>query len=164
VTTVPALARRVMGDRVKDVFRFHVTRVGVLYVASIVLIGIAALNTGNNLLYIIVAVMLGAILISGIASAMMLRNVQLEVQLLDRVFAGQPANTRVKLKNVHERMPSFSITVTPVHPAASTPRWQWLRSSFTFPPGRSDERAWLSLPDRQLKRIPGVSVTQIVQA
>src|SRR5262249_26210816 len=100
----------------------------------------------------------------GIASAMMLRNVQLEVQLLDRVFAGQPANTRVKLKNVHERMPSFSITVTPVHPAASTPRWQWLRSSFTFPPGRSDERAWLSLPDRQLKRIPGVSVTQIVQA
>jgi uncharacterized protein (DUF58 family) len=164
VTTVPVLARRVMGQRVRDVFQFEVTRVGMLYVASIVLIGIAALNTGNNLLYIIVAAMLGAILISGFASAIMLRTVQLEVRLFDRVFAAQPAKATVILKSVRKRMPAFSITVKPIGPPASSPSWQWVRSTFTFPPGRSKDEIWLRLPDRQLKRIPKSAAAPVINS
>ncbi len=69
LTTVPYLARRVAASRVRDAFDYDVTAVGIIYVLAVLLIGIAALNTGNNLLYIIVAAMLAAILISGIASA-----------------------------------------------------------------------------------------------
>ena len=153
LTTVPVLARQVVGNRVRDAFQFDVTRVGIFYVISIVLIGIAALNTGNNLLYIVVAVMLGAILISGIASAVILRNVQLEVRVVDRVFAGQPVKAIVRVRNMRKRLPLFSLAVKPIAPEKSN-GWQWVRSTFAFPPGRKDDRVWLTLPDRQLRRVP----------
>ncbi len=79
LTTVPYLARRVAGDRVRDAFDYDVTRVGIIYVLTILLIGIAALNTGNNLLYVIVAAMLAAILVSGVASAVVLRDLELDI-------------------------------------------------------------------------------------
>ena len=72
LTTVPYLARRVAGSRVRDAFKYDVTGVGIVYVVSVLLIGVAALNTGNNLLYVIVASMLAAILVSGVASAIVL--------------------------------------------------------------------------------------------
>src|ERR1700683_4800516 len=55
LTTVPYLARRGARARVQNAFDYDVTRVGIAYVVTVVLIGIAALNTGNNLLYIVVA-------------------------------------------------------------------------------------------------------------
>src|SRR6202451_3347995 len=52
LTTVPYLARRVAAARLRDAFDYDVTRIGVAYIVTVLLIGIAALNTGNNLLYI----------------------------------------------------------------------------------------------------------------
>ena len=66
LTTVPYLARRVAGAGIRDAFDFDVTKVGIVYVAIVLLIGIAALNTGNNLLYIVVAAMLAAIWSQGL--------------------------------------------------------------------------------------------------
>src|SRR5882757_3131927 len=63
LTTVPYLARRVAVEQFKDVFDYEVTKAGIIYIVGVVLIVIAALNTGNNLLYIIVAALLGAILV-----------------------------------------------------------------------------------------------------
>src|SRR5438046_1405120 len=83
LTTVPYLARRVAASHVRDAFDYDVTAVGIIYVLAVLLIGIAALNTGNNLLYIIVAAMLAAILISGIASVAVLRDLEVERGLPD---------------------------------------------------------------------------------
>jgi len=152
LTTVPFLARRVAGNRVRDAFQFDVTRVGAVYVASIVLLGVAALNTGNNLLYIVVAVMLAAILVSGLASAMALRNLELDVRLPQRIFAGQPAQATVQLRNVRKRVPSFSVTVRPVPSAEAKIQWHWVRSTFVFPLKNLGQKHWLRIPDRQLKR------------
>src|SRR5262245_53389938 len=66
LATVPHLAQRVVSSRLRDVVDYEVTRTGVVYVVLTVLIAIAALNTGNNLLYIIVAAMLAAVVVSGI--------------------------------------------------------------------------------------------------
>src|SRR5689334_13263522 len=44
LTTVPYLARRVSTIRLRDAFDYDVTRVGIIYVVTILLIGIAALN------------------------------------------------------------------------------------------------------------------------
>src|SRR5579862_2248908 len=60
LTTVPYLMRRVSAARMRDAFEFEVTRVGIGYVVCTLLLGVAAMNTGNNLLYIIVAAMLAA--------------------------------------------------------------------------------------------------------
>ena len=61
---------------------YEVTRAGALIPMLItVVIGIAAINTGNNLLYVIVSSLLAAIIVSGIASAIVLRSLELDVLL-----------------------------------------------------------------------------------
>src|ERR1700722_18199987 len=69
LTTVPYLARRVVASRVREAMDYDVTRAGMIYILISVVIGIAAINTGNNLLYVVVAALLSAILVSGVASA-----------------------------------------------------------------------------------------------
>src|ERR1700723_3352614 len=95
LVTVPYLARRVALERLRDTFDYEVTRVGVVYVLVTLVIGIAALNTGNNLLYIVVAAMLSAILVSGVASAVVLRDLVLDVRLPEHLFAGRSALGRI---------------------------------------------------------------------
>src|SRR5690349_16426964 len=50
LATVPYLARRVVTSHVRDVFDYDITKEGVFYIVLTLIIGIAALNTGNNLL------------------------------------------------------------------------------------------------------------------
>src|ERR1041385_2262284 len=114
LTTVPYLARRVAVEQFKDVFDYEVTRVGIFYMVGVVLIAIGALNTGNNLLYIIVATLLAAILISGIASALVLRALELDVRLPDHLFAGQPAAGKALVSNTRRWLPSFSVSLVPI--------------------------------------------------
>src|ERR1700757_2156364 len=73
LTTVPHLARRVAVKSLRDAVDYEVTRAGIIYVIGTLLIGIAALNTGNNLLYIVVAAMLAAIAVSGYVYALVFR-------------------------------------------------------------------------------------------
>ena len=63
ITTVPYLAKRVVIHRVREAFDYDITREGVVYLGIVLVIGVAALNTGNNLLFIVVSAMLAAILI-----------------------------------------------------------------------------------------------------
>jgi uncharacterized protein (DUF58 family) len=153
LTTVPYLARRVAGGRVRDAFDYDVTRVGIIYVITVLLIGIAALNTGNNLLYVIVAAMLAAILVSGVASAVVLRELEVEVSLPEQVFAGQPAPGRIVVRNRRRWLPSFSISVIPLTRNKSSAHWRWVPTTFGFPPGQPPARQWVRLPDRQLRHV-----------
>ena len=153
LTTVPYLARRGARARVRNAFDYDVTRVGIAYVVTVVLIGIAALNTGNNLLYIVVAAMLAAILVSGVASALVLRDLQLDVRLPEHVFARRPTVGRIFLRNPRRWLASFSINVVSLHPDEAGKQWRWLPATFSFPPGRPPEKGWIKLPDRQLRRV-----------
>jgi uncharacterized protein (DUF58 family) len=153
LTTVPYLARRVAGGRVRDAFDYDVTRVGVIYVMTVLLIGIAALNTGNNLLYVIVAAMLAAMLVSGVASAGVLRELELDVGLPEQVFATQPAPARILVRNRRRWLPSFSVSLIPLLEDMPAKHWQWVPTTFGLPPGQPPERQWLKLPDRQLRRV-----------
>ena len=152
LTTVPYLARRVAVSRLRDAFDYDVTRIGVAYVVTVLLIGIAALNTGNNLLYIIVAAMLAAILVSGVASAVVLRDLQLDVHLPEHVFAGRAALGRIVLRNPRRWLPSFSVNVVAIK-NESLKRWRWMPATFAFPPKRAPGEQWINLPDRRLRRV-----------
>jgi uncharacterized protein (DUF58 family) len=153
LTTVPYLARRVAKGRIRDAFDYDVSRVGVIYVVSVVFIGIAALNTGNNLLYIIVAAMLAAIVVSGLGSALVLRGLELDVRLPEHVFARRPIAGKIILRNRRRWLPSFSVRVVPIEKAKPGKRWRWTPATFVFPPGRSPEQQWIRLPDRRLLRV-----------
>jgi len=116
LTTVPYLARRAAAARIRDALDYEITGVGITYILMVLLIGIAALNTGNNLLYIIVAAMLAAILASGVASAITLRNLHLEIQLPEHVFASRPILGHIFLRNLRRWMPSFSVNIVSLQP------------------------------------------------
>jgi uncharacterized protein (DUF58 family) len=154
LTTVPYLARRVAASRIRDAFDYDVTPVGIMYVLAVLLIGIAALNTGNNLLYIIVAAMLAAILISGIASAVVLRGLEGELRLPEHVFAGTAFSGAILLRNRRRWAPAFSISVVGINKERATKHWQWTPAKFSFPPGRQAGKQWLEIPDRRLRRVP----------
>jgi uncharacterized protein (DUF58 family) len=155
LVTVPYLARRVAVERMRESFDYDVTRVGVVYVLVTLVIGIAALNTGNNLLYIVVAAMLAAILVSGIASAWVLRWLRLDVRLPEHVFAGRPVHGRIVLQNPRRLLPSFSIRVVSTRKKRKkvVKQWQWESTTFAFPFNRPREEQWLRLPDRRLRRV-----------
>jgi len=153
LTTVPYLARRVAGAHIRDAFDYDVTRVGMVYVAIVLVIGIAALNTGNNLLYIVVAAMLAAILVSGFASAMVLRDLELDVRLPEHVFAGRATLGRIVLRNPRRWLPSFSVNVVPVKKNSAGKHWQWMPATFAVPPGRPPEKQWIQFRDYKLRRV-----------
>jgi len=159
LVTVPYLARRVALERIRESFDYEVTRGGIVYVLLTLVIAIAALNTGNNLLYIIVAAMLAAILVSGTASAIVLRRLEVDIRLPEHVFAGRAVLGRIVLRNPRRWLPSFSIRVRAARKTRQVPEkhWQWEPTTFAFPANRPPERQWLRLPDRRLRRVQAVT-------
>jgi uncharacterized protein (DUF58 family) len=156
LVTVPYLARRVALERLRQTFHYEVTKAGVIYVLVTLVIGIAALNTGNNLLYIVVAAMLAAILVSGVVSALVLRGLELEVRVPEHMFAGRPVMARVVLHNPRRFLPSFSIRVVPAHAKKDKKirkQWKWERTTFTFPLDRPPENQWVRLRDWSVRRV-----------
>ncbi len=152
--TVPYLARRVALERLRQTFHYEVTKAGVVYVLVTLVIGIAALNTGNNLLYIVVAAMLAAILVSGVVSALVLRGLQLDVRLPEHVFAGRPVVGRIALRNAGRALPSFSIRVVPARKQTKVRKeWRWEPTTFVFPLNRSPQNQWVRLRDWSVRRV-----------
>ncbi len=152
LTTVPYLARRVVASRLREAIDYEVTRAGTIYILITVVIGIAALNTGNNLLYVIVSALLAAIIVSGIASAVVLRGLGLDVLLPEHVFAARPMRARFLLRNASSWMPSFSVRIVPAKRKPAR-KWQWEAYTFGWPRGRKAEEQWFRLPDRRLRRV-----------
>lgn len=153
LVTVPYLARRVAIERLRQTLRFDVTRAGVIYVLVTLVIGIAALNTGNNLLYIVVSAMLAAILVSGIVSAAVLRGLELEVRLPEHVFARRSATARIDLHSLRRFLPSFSIGVVSAdRDKNDRKQWKWERTTFSFPRNRVPENQWLRVRDWSVRR------------
>lgn len=152
LTTVPYLARQVVASRIREAMDYDVTRAGIIYILITVVIGIAAINTGNNLLYVIVAALLSAILVSGIASAVVLGSLELDIHLPEHVFAGRPMLARLLLHNGSSWMPSFSVRVVPAR-RKPRQRWRWEAVTFGWPRNRAPEQQWVRLPDRRLRRV-----------
>jgi uncharacterized protein (DUF58 family) len=152
LTTVPYLARRVVASRVREAMDYDVTRAGMIYILISVVIGIAAINTGNNLLYVIVAALLSAILVSGIASALVLRSLSLDVHLPEHVFAARPMLARLLLRNDSSWLPSFSVRVVPAK-RKKKDSWRWEAYTFGWPRNRAPQNQWFRLPDRRLRRV-----------
>jgi uncharacterized protein (DUF58 family) len=149
VITVPYLARRVARTRMREAFDFEMTREGLAYLGVALVIGVAALNTTNNLLFIVLAAMLSAIVISGFASAAVLRGLELDVVMPDIAFAGKPVTAHITLHNPRRWIPAFSVrVVTQLKKKKRKPGLEWRKTEFVFP----KDGAWLRLPDYKLER------------
>src|SRR5579863_5035685 len=111
VTLVPVLAKRTPLRWIGYKMEYRVTREGWIYILGIFLVAVAALNTGNNLLFLILASLIAVILMSGVLSSITLSGVELRLELPEHIFAGQPVRAVVELQNEKLNLPSFSMRV-----------------------------------------------------
>ena len=111
LTLVPVLAKRTPLRWITYRMEYRLPREGWIYIGGIVLVALAAINTGNNLLFLILACLIASILMSGILSSLTLMGVELNLQLPEHIFAGQTVRSIVELRNEKQTLPSFSLRV-----------------------------------------------------
>jgi uncharacterized protein (DUF58 family) len=111
ITIVPALARRSSLKWIAYQVDYRLTRDGIIYLGAVFILVLAAVNTGNNLLFMILGCCLAGILISGVLSRVVLTGVDLKFDLPERIFAEQPVLAEIELRNQKQWWPSFSLRV-----------------------------------------------------
>jgi uncharacterized protein (DUF58 family) len=111
LTVVPALARRTPLGWLTYQIDYKVTREGVVYVVGIFVVALAALNTGNNLLFMVLACLLAGMLISGLLSRQVLGGVDIRLELPEHIFAQRTILAIAELHNTKPIAPSFSISL-----------------------------------------------------
>jgi len=111
VTIVPALAKRTSLRWLAYQVNYRLTRDGTIYLGIVFVLILAAVNTGNNLLFLILACMLAGILISGVLSRVVLTGIDLKFDLPEHIFAEQPVLAELELRNEKQAWPSFSLLV-----------------------------------------------------
>ncbi|MFL6237196.1 MAG: DUF58 domain-containing protein [Thermoanaerobaculia bacterium] len=77
----------------------RITTVGLWYVLFTVLVAIAATNTGNNALYMVLALMFALLIVSGVASRENVRGLEAEIDPPGEVFANRPFGVGFRLKS-----------------------------------------------------------------
>lgn len=91
--------------------RLKVTREGRYFLGITFGVGLAAINTGNNLLYLLLGVLLALILVSGIMSELALRALVVRRRLPTRAQVGRPHLVEIEVHNKKKRLPSYAIEV-----------------------------------------------------
>ncbi len=111
MTIVPALAKRTNLRWIAYQVDYRMTRDGVIYLVAVSILALAAVNTGNNLLFLVLACLLAGILVSGVLSRVVLTGVAVKFDLPEHIFAGQPVLAEIELRNEKQIWPSFSLRV-----------------------------------------------------
>src|SRR5574339_681042 len=87
----------------------RLTSEGTRFLLFTIGIGVAAVNTGNNLFYLLLAMMLSFVVISGLLSEQCLRRLDFHRYVPDLVMANEPTTVTLSVTNRNTRLPSFSV-------------------------------------------------------
>lgn len=91
--------------------RLRVTRWGWIFVVGSLVIGLAAIPTGNNLLFLMLGAMLGLITVSGWLSETTIRDLAVRRRVPRGAVAGEPARITYEVRSRKRKLPSFSVEV-----------------------------------------------------
>jgi uncharacterized protein (DUF58 family) len=91
--------------------RTRPTKEGLTFLMLSLFVGFAALNTGNNLLYLTFGMMLSFIAASGIISVINLSKIEVKFDPPEDVFALTPTPLKFSVKNLKTLIPSYSLTI-----------------------------------------------------
>ena len=87
------------------------TRAGWVFFALTLGVGFAAMNTGNNLLYMVLSLLLAFLVLSGFLSEAALRGLRVRRRLPAELQAERGARIVLEIHNEQQRVPSFAIVV-----------------------------------------------------
>ena len=119
VFIVPPLARSARLEMAGLDLPIEVTTGGAIFIAMLTIVGLAAWNTGNNLLFLVFAVLCSTLLVGWVAARTSLRDLMVSARFPDHIFAGDPAPVIVTLRNTKRIVPSFSVLVEARGPTSS---------------------------------------------
>ena len=98
-------------ERVRPPRRLKFTREGKFFVGITLGVGLAAINTANNLLYLLLGMLLALIVVSGIMSELSLRDLTVVRRLPMRAQVGRAHLVEIEVFNHKKRIPSYAIEV-----------------------------------------------------
>ncbi|HEX3249956.1 MAG TPA: DUF58 domain-containing protein [Pyrinomonadaceae bacterium] len=108
---VPPLARSARVEVANLDFPFEPTSGGGVFLVIIVVVGFAAWNTGNNLLFLVFSLLCSTLFVGWMAARMSLRDLTVSARFPDHIFAAEEAPVIVTLRNNKRVLPSFSVLV-----------------------------------------------------
>ncbi|MDQ2921566.1 MAG: DUF58 domain-containing protein [Acidobacteriota bacterium] len=108
---VPPLARSARLEVTRFDLPIEVTSGGGIFLLILLVVGFAAWNTGNNLLFLVLSLLCSTLFVGGVAARASLRDLIVSARFPDHIFAGEAAPVIVTLRNAKRLLPSFSIFV-----------------------------------------------------
>jgi uncharacterized protein (DUF58 family) len=92
--------------------RAKITREGRVFVFLTVGVAFAAINTGNNLIYLTLGLLLSLILLSMVMSELIMERIAVERLPPVRAFSGEPTTVRYVAENDRKYTPSYSLEIS----------------------------------------------------
>jgi uncharacterized protein (DUF58 family) len=114
---VPPLARSARVEVANIDFPFEPTSGGGVFLVIIIVVGFAAWNTGNNLLFLVFSLLCSTLFVGWVHAGTSLRDLTVSARFPDHIFAAEAAPVIVTLRNTKRVLPSFSILVEARGPA-----------------------------------------------
>lgn len=108
---VPPLARSARLEVLRLDLPIEVTSGGLIFLLILMVVGFAAWNTGNNLLFLVFSLLCSTLFVGGVAARASLRDLIVSARFPDHIFAGEAAPVIVTLRNAKRVLPSFSILI-----------------------------------------------------
>jgi len=92
-------------------FRLRLTRWGFAYLVASIVLGLAAVNTGNNALMALLGLALGSYVVSGTWSRQALGAIEAKIDLPSEVYADRPAVVDIELANTSRLIPAYGLVI-----------------------------------------------------
>lgn len=89
----------------------RLTREGWFFLVVTMAIGLAALNTGHNLFYLVFAMLVSLIVVSGLLSERVVRSLRIERRMPAEIFATSAAPVEIRVRNMSSSRASYAVEV-----------------------------------------------------
>ncbi len=137
--------------------RFRLTREGKWFIGATVLLGLAAMNGGLNLLFLVFGMLLCLLLANGILSETCLRRLVVRRRLPASIHVGSPFLMGIAVRNRKRRIPTFSLEVEDLVDGRPVDRRCFY---LKVPAGREQETAYRrTLTRRGPHRLSGLRIS-----
>ena len=126
------------------------TRAGWAFFAITFGVGFAALNTGNNLLYLVLSLMLAFLVLSGVLSESALRGISVRRRLPRELFAETSCTVGLEITNQQRRVPAFAVQVEDrAREGDAAQRAAGRGFALRVGPGETEPRVYRCVPGRR---------------
>jgi uncharacterized protein (DUF58 family) len=136
--------------------RLRLTREGRYFIAITIGIGLAAINTGNNLLYLLLGWLLSLIIASGALSDVSMRGLHVTRRPPGRLHANRPFLMEIAVENLKGKLASYSVEIEDLVGGRPLDKKCYF---LKVPPGRTQRTSYRhTFPRRGLVRMDGFRI------